>query len=292
MSTVNVRTQTLANARELGHINDLLGRSLGRLSSGNRLSGSSADPAAVGSVGKLDAQHKRTQAAAINVQNAASFVQSSVGFIASMSGVLSRMSELTQYSQDGMKSAGDIALYQAEFQGLQDQLRQTIGGTVAEIGGTADVSKPLGSFNDIALYGSNPTGMSIASSSHAGDVIVVPETNLRDGAMLKLFQQDASGNYTLSVTSSGAAQLISDAIADLGDERSVLSGVGSRLEYTASTLAVESQNIASAMSRIQDVDVATESTRLSKLNILLESSTAMLSQANQVPKSVLKLLEA
>ncbi|MBK9990300.1 MAG: flagellin [Verrucomicrobia bacterium] len=292
MSTINVKMQTLADARELGHINELLGRSLGRLSSGTRISSPADDPAGVGSIAKLEAQSKRTQAAITNVQNAASYVQSSTGFMASMNGILSRMSELTQYAADGLKNAEDISLYQAEFQELQDQLRQTIGGTTAEIGGTTDLTKPLGSFNNLPLYGPNAAGLSIASGSHAGDVIKIPETNLRDGAMLQLFQQDSSGNYSLSVTSAGATQKITDAIGDLADERSMLGGVDSRLELAAGSLAVENQNLYSAVSRIQDTDVATESTRLTKLNILLESGTAILTQANQSPKSVLQLLQA
>ena len=212
--------------------------------------------------------------------------------MASMNGILSRMSELTQFASDGMKNPEDIGLYQAEFKELQDQLRQTIGGTTAEIGGTTDITKPLGSFNNIPLYGPNPTGLSIASGSHAGDVINIPETNLRNGAMLQLLQQDASGNYSLSVTSTGGTQKITDAMSDLANERSVLGGVDSRLELAAGSLTVENQNLYSAVSRIQDTDVATESTRLSKLNILLQSGTAILSQANQSPKSVLQLLKA
>jgi len=289
MSTINV--QTLALAQNYGHISDLLGRSFNRLSSGLRLTDPSSDPTGVGAVGKLDAQHKRAQAAAINVQNAASYVQSSVSIIASMAGLITRMSELTQFASDGTKSAGDIALYQTEFTGLQEQLRATIGGTTAEIGGTTGILKPLGSFNGVPLYGANPAGTSIASGSYAGDTIVMPENNLRNGAMVELFKQDAAGNYALSVTTPGATQTITAAISDLADERSILAGVGSRLDFAASSLAVESQNLTAVISRIQDVDVASESTHLTKFNLLLESGAAMLSQANQSPKAVLQLLK-
>ena len=162
MSTVNI--QTLAAAQDLGRINELLGRSLNRLSSGLRITDPASDPAGVGSISKLDAQNKRTQAAAINVQNASSYVQSSVGFLASMGGLITRMSELTQNATDATKSTGDIALYQSEFKQLQDQLRQTIGGTTAEIGGTTDVTNPLGTFNGLTLYGANPAGLTVASA--------------------------------------------------------------------------------------------------------------------------------
>jgi flagellin len=292
MNTVNVRVQTLADAQELGHIHELLSKSLGRLSSGIRITSPSSDPVGVGAIGKLEAENKRTQSAAVNVQNASSMVQSSVGFLASMGEIVTRMSELAQLSSDGMKSPPDIALYQVEFKQLQDQLRLTIGGTTAEIGGTVGVSTPLGTFNGNPLYGPNASGTSIASSSHAGDNVNIPETNLRDGAMLELIQQDASGNYTLVATDPTGTQKLMDALDDIASERSVLGGVGSRLEFAAGTLAVEGQNLSAAVSRIQDTDIASESTRLTKLNILIESGTAMLSQANQSPKSVLQLLKA
>jgi len=291
MSTINVNVQTLASAQRLGSINNLLGQSLSRLSSGLRLTSPSSDPAAVGSISKLEAQDKRAQAASINVQNAASFVQSSSGFLSSMGGLITRMSELSQYAADSIKNPSERALYQLEFKQLQDQLRQTIGGTTAEIGGTTDINKPLGSFNSITLYGPNPSGISIASSSHAGDNINIPATNLRDGAMLDIFKQDSSGNYLLAATDPSSIDKISLALNDIADEQSVLGGVDSRLELAAGSLAVESQNIGAAVSRIQDTDVAMESTRLTKLNILLESGTAMLSQANQAPQAVLQLLQ-
>jgi flagellin len=284
--------QTLTDAKELGHIHELLSKSLSRLSSGVRISSPASDPVGVGTVSKLEGEHKRTQAAAVNVQNASSMVQSSVGFLASMGRVVTRMSELSQYSSDGMKSPADISLYQVEFKKLQDQLRLTIGGSTAEIGGTVGVASPLGFFNGNPLYGSNASGISIASSSHAGDTIVIPETNLRDGAMLELVKQDASGNYTLTATDPTAIQKLNDALDDISSERSVLGGVASRLEFAASSLAVTNENLTAAVSRIQDTDIASESTRLTKLNILLESGTAMLSQANQSPKSVLQLLKA
>ena len=65
----------------------------------------------------------------------------------------------------------------------------------------------------------------------------------------------------------------------------------SRLEFAAGSLSVEGQNLESAVSRIRDVDVALESTRLARNNILVQSATSMLAQANQMPQSVLKLLQ-
>jgi flagellin len=74
-------------------------------------------------------------------------------------------------------------------------------------------------------------------------------------------------------------------------ERASLGASQSRLEVAATTLSIERQNIESAISRIRDVDVAQESTTLARNQILVQSGTAMLAQANQMPQSVLKLLQ-
>jgi flagellin len=110
--------------------------------------------------------------------------------------------------------------------------------------------------------------------------------------LLDLINQDSSGNFTASVTDAGITQKTTDAIGELADGRSILGGVSSRLDLTAQSLTAESQNNTSALSRIQDVDVAAESTRLAKFNVLAQSGTAMLSQANQSPQAVLRLLQS
>jgi flagellin len=73
--------------------------------------------------------------------------------------------------------------------------------------------------------------------------------------------------------------------------RATLGASASRLQQASTTLDVESQNLESAISRIKDVDVARESTAYAKNNILVQSGTAMLAQANALPQSVLKLLQ-
>lgn len=291
MNSVNVQVQNYSDARRLGQLNHLLSDSLSRLSSGTRIAKPSEDPTAVGTGGKLSAQNRRAQAAAVNVQNAVSLTQTSAGFLANIGTILSRMAELGQSATDPTKSSNDVALYQTEFRQLQDQLRQTVGGSTAEIVGTSAVSEPLGTFNGVVLFGANPAGITVASGSQAGIGLVIPETNLRAGALSDLFRQDSAGNYLVQVTDANIVPSLEAANSGIADARSVLAGVSSRLDFAAGRLAVESENLEAAVSRIADTDIATESTRLSKLNLLYETGTAMLSQANQSPKTVLRLLQ-
>ena len=290
-ATINVNVQTMQDARRLDRTRELLGRSLTRLSSGSRIVNPSDDAAGVGMAEKLIAQNRRVQAAMINVQNGVSFVQSTDGFMGQFGRAIARMSELVIFANDVMKNSGDVALYQEEFRSLQDQLRVSVGGTTAEIGGTYDITEPLGTFNGNVLFGPNPAGTQIATGQAPGQNLVIPQRNFRDGAMGELFKQDASGNYLLHVNDPDATAKLNAALEDVADERSTLGAIGSRLELAGLALAVEGQNLVSAISRIQDVDVAEESTRLTKYDILSKAGTAMLSQANQTPRAVLKLIE-
>lgn len=291
MPSANVNTQALFNARNLDRNQQLLGRSLTRLSSGARMVSPADDAAAVGLSEKLTAQNRRVQAAMTNVQNTISFVQAVDGFIDGMGEVLSRMSELAVLAGDPLKNAGDIQLYRIEFSQLQGQLRNTVGGSTAEIGGTANVTKPLGRYNGTELFGANAAGTVVATGHASTQRLTIPETNLRDGAMAQIIQQDASGNFLLDLTDPTAFAKITAAMTDLGDERATLGSIAGRLDLVAGSLVTESENLTAAISGILDVDVAAETTRLTKYQMLTQSGAAMLTQASQNPRSVLKLLE-
>lgn len=296
MSAINSNLQALNSARNLGHVQDVLGRSLGRLSSGSKIVKPSDDAAGLARAEKLSAQSGRNQAASTNVQNAISSLQAADSFMGGITKALSRLGELGVLAKDLTKNSADIALYQEEFGALQLQLRETIGGTVAQIGGTADITTPLGMFNGVKLFGDDaavppPNAGLTSTGDAAGEEMTIPQINLRDGAMGAIIAQDNAGNFLLGVTSPTIAADLTDAVTDVFDERAKVGSAQSRLELVASTLTVESENLAAAISRIRDVNVADESTQYAKHTILSEAGTAMLAQANQIPASALKLLQ-
>jgi flagellin len=291
MSTINTNVTALNAARNLDRAQDLLNRSLERLSSGTKIASPGDDAAGLAVAGKLDAQNLRVSAASTNVQNAISYAQTSDGYLSGMGSVVTRLSELASLAQDPTKSPSDIANYQQEFSSLQDQLRSTIGGTTTEIGGTSDVTSPLGTFNGMELFGSTAAGGQTLTIGASGQEMTIPDTDLRTGNMLDLIGQNSSGQYNLSLTDPTALAKINGALQQVATSRATLGASESRLNLAATTLAVEGQNLASTISGIQDVDVASESTQYAKYNILVQSGTAMLAQANQSPQSVLKLLQ-
>ncbi len=291
MSVINTNITAIAAARNLNASQEMLGRSLTRLSSGSKIVNPSDDAAGLAVSEKLGAQNRRIKAAVTNVQNTISYTQTADGFMSGMTKILSRLSELAILAKDVTKNSTDVALYQQEFTALQDQLRATVGGSTTEIGGTAAIAAPLGAFNGITLFGSSATGLIVTIGQAVGQEMTIGQTNLRDGAMGTIIGQSSGGVYNRSISDSSTIGDITAAIQDVATERASLGASQSRLELAATTLQVEFENLGAAISRIRDVDVAEESTQYAKYNILVQSGTAMLAQANQTPRTVLQLLQ-
>lgn len=272
-------------ARALNQSQAMLTASLNRLSSGSKITKPSDDVAGLSMSETMDAETQRLGAASANVQNATSYLQTADGFLGSMGKILSRLGELSTLSKDVTKTPADIQSYQEEFRVLQQQLRDTIGGGA--------VSAPQGVFNGIVLFGSNPAGLTVAVGASAGQTLIIPETNLQNpaGALGVLLAQSSPPAFDVSVTTANVVGAVTDGIQHVAATRATLGASRSRLELVSASLDAQSLNQEAAVSRIRDVDVATESTRLAKNNILTQAGTAMLAQANQIPQSVLKLLQ-
>ncbi len=283
---INTNINAINASRNLGVSNSLLSRSLARLSSGSKIVKPSDDAAGLAVSEKLQAQNARITAATTNVQNAISFVQTADGFLSSMNKVLTRMSELTAMARDVTKNVDDIALYNEEFQALRRQLADTIG---------AGAETPLGTFNGISLFGPNASGLVVTIGESPDHTMTIGDINLRDaaGSVWQLVSGlfDTPPDMSLSVAATAVGGIVVGAVQQLATERATLGASQSRLEVASAQLQVQYENLESAISRIRDVDVAQEATQLAKAQILVQSGTAMLAQANSTPQSVLRLLQ-
>ena len=279
----NLAASTAANY--LNRNQEMLTKSLNRLSSGSKIVSPSDDAAGLAVSEKLDAVNRRLGAALTNVQNATSYIQTADGFMSGMTKVLSRMSELSMLAKDVTKNASDVQLYQQEFTALQQQLRDVIGG--------GSVTTPLGQFNGIVIFGNNPTGLPVTIGEGAGQTMTIKETDFQDPttAVGILLKQTTPPAFDVQVTDANVATLVVNGIQNVATERATMGAFGSRLDLAAETLTTQSVVMEAAISRIRDVDVAVESTHMVKNQILAQAGTAMLAQANQMPQSVLKLLQ-
>lgn len=262
----NISAQTAAS--NLQQSQSMLAKSLARLSSGSKIVNPSDDAAGLAVASRLDAQVQRIGAARSNVANAISFTQTQDGYLKKIGKALDRMSELSVLAQDVTKTDADRALYNAEF--------QTLSAYVIDAGAKE--------FNGKPLFSANPLDV---TTDGDGAIFTM------DGIDLTATEYTTATGSSIDTTANATTALanVKDAITKLSTDRAAIGSYQARLTYTADQLTVSKENLTAASSRIQDVDMAEESTVFAHKNILVQAGTAMLAQANQVPQSVLRLLQ-
>ena len=265
MISVNTNTASSMAAYNVSNTNAQLQRSLQRLSSGTRINNSSDDAGGLAVSMKLSASLRRTEATQSNVSNALSFLQTQDGILKNADKIISRISELASLGTDVTKSTSDLALYQTEVDSLVTALGDLAGET----------------FNGVSLLdGSNLTVHTSEDGAQSVDITAA------DLGSIDLSGVDVSTN----TGASGSLSTITGAIETLATLRATNGSEQSRLSFASDMLSINKVNLESANSRISDVDIASESANLARLNILQQAGTAMLAQANQASQSVLRLL--
>jgi flagellin len=265
---INTNVSAQIAADNLQQSQAMLSRSLARLSSGSRIVNPADDAAGLAVASRLDAQVQRLGAAKSNVGNAISFTQTQDGYLQKIAKALDRMSELAILAQDSTKSDADRSLYNAEF----TQLSAYINSAASK------------EFNGVSLFSANPLNVTIDSE---GTTFAMNGVNLGTG----VYSSATSGSISSMANAQAALGTVKTAITQLAQDRATIGAFQARLNFTAEQLAVSKENLTAASSRIKDVDVAEESTQYARAQILVQSGTAMLAQANSLPQSALRLLQ-
>ncbi len=265
---INSNFAATVASNNLAASNEMLQKSLNRLSSGSKIVNPSDDAGGLAVSMKLSAAAKRSGAAITNIGNSVSFLQAQDGVLKVTGKVLERMGELKTLYADPTKNDDDKANYDAEFTQLQDELSSLSGEE----------------FNSVALFGS--ASLAVPVSENGTTSVTLTGKELAD-------ETDGIGALTDSgITSLADVDLtdITTALQNVATMRANNGAEQSRLGFASEVLTVNKANLESANSRISDVDVAAESTQLARWNILVQSGTSMLSQANQSAQIALKLL--
>lgn len=266
---INSNFAATVASNNLAASNDMLQKSLNRLSSGSKIVNPADDAGGLAVSMKLSAAAKRSAAANTNIGNSISFLQSQDGVLKVTGKVLERMGELKTLYSDPTKNTDDLANYDAEFTELQSELS----------------SLTSEKFNSVSLFGTTP--LSVPVSEDGTSTVAISGKDLASSAAGIGVLTDTAASANL-----GAIQLseITDALQRVATFRATNGAEQSRLGFAGEVLTVNKANLEAANSRITDVDVASESTQLARYNILVQSGTAMLAQANQSAQIALKLL--
>ena len=317
----NVAEKTASN---LAVSNRALSSSLFRLSSGSKIVNPSDDAAGLAVSSRIDSKLKRINASLDNIGNAISFTQTQDGFLQTANKAITRMGELSLRAQDATKSNKDRELYDKEFQQLKDfvlnletkefnevplfsgtDIKLTIDSTGTEFTLPAINlyrGQLLASVSVLKSDGTNAGNTSTdyyvdavdtAAQENADEIIAnVEHLQIKDDATAVALTDTQSGHFNLKTAHDARVALVSlkAAISRIAEHRAKLGAIESRLSFTNSQLTSTKENMGEAKSRITDVNVAEEATNFARFQILAQSGTSMLSQANAMPKTVLQLL--
>jgi len=271
---INTNVAASAASRNLAASTDRLTQSLARLSSGSKIVSPADDAAGLAQAMKFEAQINRNNAAMANIGNATSFSQTQDGFLQKVQIALDRMSELSVLSQDVTKTDTDRSNYTVEFEQLQDY--------ISDIGTKG--------FNGVSLFATAGQEVTIDSDASKFTMNAVDLTSTTQATGLAHIYNSSTSSISSASNASTALTNIQTAIQNLADMRAKVGANIQRLNLTDEAVNILNENLSAANSRIKDVDVAQESTAYARQNILVQSGTAMLAQANVLPQSALRLI--
>jgi len=267
---INTNLSAQSGANLLMQSSTQLSKSLARLSSGSKVTSPADDSAGLAVSMQLVAQMGRNTAASNNVGNAISFNQTQDGYLSQLANALNRMSELSLQAQDVTKSNSDRGLYQQEFNTLANYINNVA----------------TKEFNGVSLFNGAQLNVTIDSD---GNSFPMTGVDLTDTAFTNL----ANASLNSIATTTGAMVALASVKAAISLLASDRASIGANVETMTNynnQLSTLNTNLSAANSQIMDVDVALESTNYAKFNILVQSGTAMLAQANSMPQIALKLL--
>jgi flagellin len=285
---INTNAEALIAQNNLSGTESSLNTAMTSLSSGLRINTAADDAAGYAISADLTSQVNGLNQANSNAQDATSLVQTADGALNDVAQMLQRVRELSVEYQGGTLDSTDQNAIVSEVQQLASQIEQI--GTQAQFNGISlfDPTGNTGSGNLTFQVGANDNEViSIKLQALVGQHGVISLIDTITSGIGK-----AGSATSLSLGANGVLATLSAMIDQVSTLASAFGAVQNRLSYTMNNLSTYSENLTSAQSTIQDVDMASEMTEFTKDQILEQSGISMLSQAEQNPQQILKLLGA
>ena len=276
--------------RHLGlHQNDL-DASMRKLSSGYRITRAADDAAGLAISEKMRSQISSTQQAIRNANDGISLIQTAESGLGEIQNVVNRIRELAVQAANGTLVTAD---------------RVAIAKEVTQLRSEIDAIAERTHFNGINLLGTEAgtlgaVTLQIGANNTSNDRLVFALSSFRTDGELASFG-DTVGSFTdVSTMGFGSWQSVAQTLLDrsdgailaLNNKRADLGALQNRLEHTIAVQQVATDNLTASNSRIRDVDVAAESARMTRSNILMQAGISVLAQGGQQSQAALKLLGA
>ena len=282
---INHNLSAMFAQRQTGITDVGLQRNIEKLSSGMRINRAADDASGLAVSEKMRSQIRGLNQAGRNIQNGVSFIQTTEGYLQETTDIIHRLRELSIQAANGIYTAEDRMQIQVEVSQLVDEIDRVashaqfngmnvLTGRFARDSMTDTMRLHVGAnmdqFETISIGTMTATALGLMGVQGEADSMISLET-----------AEDA--NMTIGILDA-ALQIVNKQRADLG-------GYQNRFEMAYNGVAVAAENLQAAESRIRDADMAAEMVEYTKNQILSQSGTAMLAQANMQPQSVLGLLQ-
>jgi len=259
-------------------------KNMEKLSSGERINRAGDDASGLAVSEKMRTQIQGLRQAERNTEDGMSFVQTAEGYLAQTAGIIQRVRTLAIQSANGIYSKEDRQLIQVEVSALVDEVDRT--ASQAEFNRFKILT---GDFANAKLNPKASMWFHLGANMNQRERVYI---NTMTAQAFKF--RNATGQVTLSLSTPGGANnaigILDNALQALSKQRADLGAYYNRLETSAKGLMTAYENIQAAESRIRDSDMAEELVNLTKNQVLTQSGTAMLGQANMSSQSVLRLL--
>ena len=283
---INHNMSAMFSQRTLGHTHLLNQKNIEKLSSGLRINRAGDDASGLAVSEKMRSQIRGLNQASANAQNGISFIQVAEAFLQETTDVIQRIRELSIQSSNGIYSAEDRLYIQVEVSQL-----------IAEVDRIASHAQFNG-MNMLTGRFAQETGENTVTASmwfHIG-ANMDQRTRAYIGTMtakalgVRNIGDESIMTIDTPETANRAIGTLDEAIKKINKQRADLGAYQNRLELTVVGINIAAENLQASESRIRDVDMAKEMVEYTRNQILTQSGTAMLAQANQQTQSVMSLL--
>ena len=288
---IGTNTAAMNTYSNLSAANSSKAGSLAKLSSGLRINKAGDDAAGLAISEKMKNQVSGLTQATRNAQDGISLIQTAEGGLSETHSILNRMRDLTVQASNDTNTDTDRAAIQKEVDSLTTEVERIATDTqfntksllkeaTADAGRTFKFQIGANDQQNISLTIKDMSAKSLLGATIAAGVVT--------GGITVTTPTDAT---TAAATYDTQIKNLDTAIGKVSTERANLGATQNRLDHTINNLSTTKENLSEANSRIVDVDMAEEMTSFTKSNILAQAATSMLAQANQMPQSVLSLLQ-
>ena len=275
---VNTNVGSLNAQRHLYNTSTKFNKSLEKLSSGMRINRAGDDAAGLAISESLKSDIRALQQASRNAADGISMLQVAEGALDEVSNIMLRLRELAEQSATETLGSAERGYLDQEFQDLLSEITRISDTT--EFNGQTLLDGAAGSL-DVQI-GIGTTSNSQVTMSFATDM---------DAAGLGLTASTINVGGTDNTAALAAISAIEGATSTVSSKRAEFGAVQNRLETTIRNIGMTTENLSAANSRIRDVDIASETSKMTSLQILQQAGISILSQANQTPQLAMMLLQ-